>query len=328
MTPELYLAGYPPEDLVLEPAFQEACRAACEALARETADGGPAVLAACRGSRRQSAQRHRAARRRADRGGAVQGRLAELRRVRREARVRPWPSPGPIVFRGVRIGVPICEDIWAGPVECVLDRGESCSCPTPSPTSAQARHPAERRGERSSRAACRSSISTRSADRTRWCSRAPCRAERRPQPRRPASGLPAVVARTVWKRGSQGWVCVEGPQRSSRRATRRITPPASWACATMSRRTGFPAWCSASRRRRFGALRRHGRRRARRGARPRRHAAYRFTSNESLSDAAGCARALDSLRHRPDRRAGRGVEHALSKSSRQAARHHQGEHPE
>ena len=45
MTPELYLAGYPPEDLVLKPAFQEACRAACEALARETADGGPAVLA-------------------------------------------------------------------------------------------------------------------------------------------------------------------------------------------------------------------------------------------------------------------------------------------
>ncbi len=44
MAPELYLAGYPPEDLVLKPAFQEACRAACETLARETADGGPAVL--------------------------------------------------------------------------------------------------------------------------------------------------------------------------------------------------------------------------------------------------------------------------------------------
>ena len=41
---ELFLSGYPPEDLVLKPAFQEACRAACETLARETADGGPAVL--------------------------------------------------------------------------------------------------------------------------------------------------------------------------------------------------------------------------------------------------------------------------------------------
>src|SRR5438477_11686388 len=41
---ELFIAGYPPEDLVLKPAFQSACRAAVETLARETADGGPAVL--------------------------------------------------------------------------------------------------------------------------------------------------------------------------------------------------------------------------------------------------------------------------------------------
>src|SRR5258708_14106708 len=44
MSSELFLSGYPPEDLVLKPAFQEACRTACETLARETADGGPAVL--------------------------------------------------------------------------------------------------------------------------------------------------------------------------------------------------------------------------------------------------------------------------------------------
>src|SRR3974390_726299 len=42
--PELFIAGYPPEDLVLKPAFQEACRVAVEALARETASGGPALL--------------------------------------------------------------------------------------------------------------------------------------------------------------------------------------------------------------------------------------------------------------------------------------------
>src|SRR6266849_6142763 len=42
--PELFLAGYPPEDLVLKPAFQAACRSAVEALARESADGGPAML--------------------------------------------------------------------------------------------------------------------------------------------------------------------------------------------------------------------------------------------------------------------------------------------
>src|SRR5256884_3410430 len=42
--PELFISGYPPEDLVLKPAFQAACRAAVEALARETADDGPALL--------------------------------------------------------------------------------------------------------------------------------------------------------------------------------------------------------------------------------------------------------------------------------------------
>src|SRR5215470_3593723 len=41
--PELFIAGYPPEDLVLKPAFQAACRAAVEALAGETASG-PAIL--------------------------------------------------------------------------------------------------------------------------------------------------------------------------------------------------------------------------------------------------------------------------------------------
>ena len=35
--PELFIAGYPPEDLVLRPAFQAACREAIEGLARETA---------------------------------------------------------------------------------------------------------------------------------------------------------------------------------------------------------------------------------------------------------------------------------------------------
>jgi len=42
--PELFIAGYPPEDLVLKPAFQAACRSAVEALARETASAGPALL--------------------------------------------------------------------------------------------------------------------------------------------------------------------------------------------------------------------------------------------------------------------------------------------
>src|SRR5277367_1346872 len=41
---ELYIVGYPPEDLVLKPALQEDARLAVEKFAKETSDGGPAVL--------------------------------------------------------------------------------------------------------------------------------------------------------------------------------------------------------------------------------------------------------------------------------------------
>ena len=52
--PELFITGYPPEDLVLKPAFRAVRRTAVEALARENADGGPAMLIAARGSRTAS----------------------------------------------------------------------------------------------------------------------------------------------------------------------------------------------------------------------------------------------------------------------------------
>src|SRR5262245_65886356 len=42
--PELFIAGYPPEDLVLKPAFQAACRTAVEALARESGEGPPLLV--------------------------------------------------------------------------------------------------------------------------------------------------------------------------------------------------------------------------------------------------------------------------------------------
>tara|TARA_R110002095_G_scaffold155973_4_gene135447 strand:+ start:1143 stop:1445 length:303 start_codon:yes stop_codon:yes gene_type:complete len=42
--PELFLSGYPPEDLVRKPAFQRATQKAMEDLAELTLDGGPAML--------------------------------------------------------------------------------------------------------------------------------------------------------------------------------------------------------------------------------------------------------------------------------------------
>ena len=44
VTTELSVTGYPPEDLVLKPAFLARARTAVEALARDTADGGPGLV--------------------------------------------------------------------------------------------------------------------------------------------------------------------------------------------------------------------------------------------------------------------------------------------
>ena len=41
---ELFMTGYPIEDLVLKPALQRAAREACEELAKDTEDGGTAML--------------------------------------------------------------------------------------------------------------------------------------------------------------------------------------------------------------------------------------------------------------------------------------------
>ena len=93
--PELFIAGYPPEDLVLKPAFQAACRAAIEALARETASGGPAMLVGTPWL--EAGKLYNAVA--LLEGGAIaalryQGRSAELWRVRRKARIRAGADAG------------------------------------------------------------------------------------------------------------------------------------------------------------------------------------------------------------------------------------------
>ena len=127
---ELFIAGYPPEDLVLKPAFQSACRAAIETLARETADGGPAVLIGTPWLEEGKLYNAYALLgRRRDRGDPLQGQPAELRRIRRKARICIRPSAGAGEFRGVRIGLPICEDTWTdwgdyeNVVECLAETG-------------------------------------------------------------------------------------------------------------------------------------------------------------------------------------------------------------
>lgn len=126
MFPELFLAAYPPEDLVLKPAFQDACRMACEELARETADGGPAVLLGLPWLEDGKLYNAYAL---LD-GGLIQSVRFKVDLpnygVFDEKRVfEPGPLPGPVVFRDrIRLGIPICEDIW-GPdvVECLGETG-------------------------------------------------------------------------------------------------------------------------------------------------------------------------------------------------------------
>ncbi|BAM88974.1 putative glutamine-dependent NAD(+) synthetase, NadE-like protein [Bradyrhizobium oligotrophicum S58] len=106
--PELFIAGYPPRDLVRDPAVESACRAAIEALARESADGGPAVLVGTPWF--EDGRLYNAC------ALLDSGRIAALRfktnlpdeGTRLFAR---GPAAGPVSVRGVRIGVAIGEDI-------------------------------------------------------------------------------------------------------------------------------------------------------------------------------------------------------------------------
>src|SRR5215472_558769 len=128
---ELFIAGYPPEDLVLKPAFQAACRTAIETLARETADGGPAMLIGSpwveEGKLYNAGVLLDGGRIAATRFKANLPNYGVFDEQRLFAR---GPAAGPVTVRGVRVGVPICEDIWLeesedyeNVVECLAETG-------------------------------------------------------------------------------------------------------------------------------------------------------------------------------------------------------------
>ena len=113
MVPELQLTGYPPEDLVLKPEFVRRTMEAADRLVEATIAPGPALLFGTIVSD----------------GGAnynamilAEGGRVLARTLKRELpnygtfdekRVfEPGPLPEPIEFKGVKLGIPICEDIW------------------------------------------------------------------------------------------------------------------------------------------------------------------------------------------------------------------------
>lgn len=118
---ELCLIGYPPEDIVLKGAFQKAAMDKVAALAALSADNGPAMLIGT--CWREGAQLY---------NSAIlldKGRIAAIRHkvdlpnygVFDEKRVfTAGPDPKALSFRGVKLGVMICEDMWQPEVSNAL----------------------------------------------------------------------------------------------------------------------------------------------------------------------------------------------------------------
>ena len=112
--PELFLTGYPPEDLVLKPAFQDATHARRSKRLPRDCDGRPGDARSARSGARTASSTTRSRCSTAAASKAVRFKV-DLPNygVFDEKRVfDAGPMPGPVNFRGVRIGVPICEDIW------------------------------------------------------------------------------------------------------------------------------------------------------------------------------------------------------------------------
>jgi NAD+ synthase len=320
MFSELFLAGYPPEDLVLKPAFQDACRAALEDLARETADGGPAVLIGLPWM--QDGFCHNAC------ALLDGGRIAAVRRkvdlpnygVFDEKRVfQPGPAPTPVDFRGVRLGLPICEDIWRPDVVDALAAAGAEILLSPNGSPYWRRKDDERLAVATARVVesglplvYLNQVGGQDElvfDGASFVVNADCAV---------AGRLPAfeeTVARVVFARGSKGWSCVEAPQ-----TAQLGDDEADYAACVLGlrdyvRKNGFPgvvlgmsggvdsALCAAMAADALGAEKVHAI-----------MLPYRFTSGESLKDAEDCARALG-LRYdvTPIAAAVEGVEQALSK---------------
>jgi NAD+ synthase len=298
MLPELFLSAYPPEDLVLKPAFQDACRRACDDLAALTADGGPAILIGLpwvEGGKLYNAYALLDA-----------GRVQSVRfkvdlpnyGVFDEKRVfEPGPLPGPVTVRGVRIGLPICEDIWEHEVvECLAETGaEILLSPNGSPY---------RRGVQGERMAVAVPRVVESGLPLVYLNQVGGQDELvfdgasfvLNADRALACQLPAfreAVVLTTWTRGRDGWHCAVGP-----RGVIEEDDEADYAACTLGLRdyvdkNGFKgvvlglsggidsAICAAM------AVDALGPARVRCLMMP-----YRYTSEDSLKDAFECARAL------------------------------------
>ena len=218
---ELAVSGYPPEDLVLKPFFLDAVEEGVRELAAETADGGTALLV---GAPWRDGDRTHNAVLLLDGGKIAATRFKhDLPNygVFDEKRVfAAGPMPGPIPFRGVRLGVPICEDIWSPDVvECLQETGaELLLVPNGSPYEA---------GKADQRLQIVLNRVTESGLAMAYLNQVGGQDElvfdgasfvigRNGALRRQLQSFREHVAITEWVRGEEGWDCTEGE---------RIAPP-------------------------------------------------------------------------------------------------------
>jgi NAD+ synthase len=115
--PELQLTGYPPEDLVLKPEFVRRTMEAAERLVDATAEAGPAILFGTVIA--EDGATYNAMVLAND--GQVLGRtlkheLPNYGTFDEKRIFEPGPLAGPLEYKGVKLGIPICEDIWWEPV--------------------------------------------------------------------------------------------------------------------------------------------------------------------------------------------------------------------
>jgi NAD+ synthase len=117
LCPEVQLIGYPPEDLVLKPEFVRRAHECTDQLVAATAEPGPAMLIGTivnEGGQIFNAMV-------LAENGRVVGRtfkheLPNYGPFDEKRIFTPGPLPTPIEWRGIKLGVPICEDMWLEPV--------------------------------------------------------------------------------------------------------------------------------------------------------------------------------------------------------------------
>ena len=239
LVPELQLTGYPPEDLVLKPEFVRRTHEGDRAAGRGDRRAGPALLFGTIVSEGGlDLQRLHPGRRRAVVGRTLKHELPNYGTFDEKRVFAPGPLPEPIEYRGVKLGVPICEDIWLERSARTSPKpgAEMLLVPNGSPYELDKDETASGWFARAcSRPACRSLISTASAARTSWCSTAHLR-HAPPMARLVVqmADWDEAMLLTEWARDGEGWRCETRCERAARSLPRGHLPGDDGrACAIM-----------------------------------------------------------------------------------------------